>query len=313
MCLFISSSKYMKHRITYVFLLTALVAVILYFTRDEMDTEEIKKHRHWIAKTRDTDTYPIVFGGDSRVFRGLSPEHFAAEFDGIKAINYAYWANGYGKEYLKGIESKVDTSADLQIIVLGVTPHSLTPKTAKSAHYQWEKSRSKEAVLQTLYLSKVQEVFAPYGALEAWEKITGKSKPNNYRITYHPNGWVESYWIVPDTSHSARFYKDLFTGDRVSQEVIDGLLEYVSRWTSKGIYVVGYRPPTSFTIRGYEHERGGFKEDEFVEQFRKAGGIWIDVPPEDYETFDGSHLEHHSAMRLATDLARQLKDQCEDL
>ncbi len=298
----------LKHRIPYVFIVATLVTFILFLTRDAMDTEEIKKNRYWVIKTRDTETYPIVFGGDSRVFRGLSPEHFSAEFDGLEAMNYAYWANGYGKGYLEGLDGKIDSSSEIQMIVLGITPHSLTPKTAKSAHYHWELSRSKEHVLQTIYLSKVQEIFAPYGAIEMWEKITGKSEPNNYRITYHSNGWIESYWMVPDTSHSARFYKDLFTDDMVSQEVISGLLNYVERWTSRGIHVVGYRPPTSHTIRMYEHERGGFVEADFVEQFRNAGGIWIPVSPDDYQTFDGSHLEHQSAMRLASDLARQIHE-----
>jgi len=299
----------LKRRILYVFLMAALLAVPFYYLRDEMDTEEIKKHRHWIAKTRSTETYPIVFGGDSRVFRGLSPDHFSAEFDGIKSLNYAYWANGYGKNYLQGIEEKVDSSSEFRMIVLGLTPHSLTRKTARSEHYQWEKKRSREHVLQSLYLSKLQEIFAPYQAIDLTERISGKSKPNNYRITYHSNGWVESYWIKPDTSHSARFYKDLFTDDLVSQDVIDGLLEFVSRWRSEGIHVFAYRPPTSHTIRGYEHERGGFVESDFVKQFTDAGGIWIPVSPDDYQTFDGSHLEHQSAIRLSQDLARIIKEE----
>ena len=300
-----------KRRILYVFFVAALLAVPIYLARDEMDTEEIKKHRHWVIKTRNTETFPIVFGGDSRVFRGLSPEQFSAEFDNLPAFNYAYWANGYGKNYLRGIESKIDTAADLRIIVLGLTPHSLTKKTARSAHYHWELKRSKETVLQTIHFSRIQELFAPYGAIDLFEKVTGKSKPNNYRITYHPNGWVESYWIKQDTSHSARFYKNLFKDDPVSEEVIDGLLEFVERWTAEGIHVVAYRPPTSHTIRQYEHERGGFREQEFVDQFTGAGGIWIDISPDDYQTFDGSHLEHNSARRLATDLAREVRSRIE--
>ncbi|MEN8158265.1 MAG: hypothetical protein ABFS10_15035, partial [Bacteroidota bacterium] len=269
-----------KRRIPYVFVIAALLAIPFFYLRDEMDTEEIKKHRHWIAKTRNSETYAIVFGGDSRVFRGISPEHFTAEFSGWEAFNYAYWANGYGKDYLEGIESKIDTASELRMIVLGVTPHSLTRKTARSAHYHWEKSRSKEHVLQSLYLSKVQEIFAPYDAIELQEKLTGKSKPNNYRITYHENGWVESYWIVPDTSQASRSYKNLFTDDPVSEEVIAGLLDFVERWRAMGIYVVGFRPPTSHTIRQYEHERGGFSEAGFVEQFTGAGGIWIPISPD---------------------------------
>jgi hypothetical protein len=296
-----------RHRIPYVLLFAALLTIPIYATRDEMDTEEIKRDRHWVIKTRNTDTYPVVFGGDSRVFRGISPADFSAEFEGIESYNYAFWANGYGKVYLEGLEKKIDTTADLQMIVLGLTPHSLTEKTAESVHYLWEFTRAKEHVLQTIYLSRLQEVFAPYRIRDLYKRMLGKSKPNNYRITYHSNGWVESYWIVPDTSHSARFYKDLFEGDPVSEEVIRGLLEYVERWTGNGIHVAAFRPPTSHTIRNYEHERGGFCEEEFVQRFKDAGGIWIDVDPDAYQTFDGSHLDHESARRISADLGRQLK------
>jgi hypothetical protein len=297
-----------KHRIIYVILITGLLAVPFYLFRDEMDTEEIKKNRYWVIKTRNTETYPVVFGGDSRVFRGISPEDFSSEFGGIESYNFAYWANGYGKDYLEGLERKIDTSAEVQMIILGLTPHSLTEKTAESPHYHWELIRAKRSAVETIYFSTIQEIFAPYRINDLLKRILGKSKPDNYRITYHPNGWVESYWIVPDTSHSARFYKDLFEGDPVSEEVIRNLLEFVERWTRHGIHVVAFRPPTSHTIRHYEHERGGFNEAEFVQRFRDAGGIWIDIDPDDYQTFDGSHLEHQSARRISADLGRQLRE-----
>lgn len=299
----------LRHRIPYVFLVAALLAAIIYSVRDEMDTEEIKKNRYWVIKTRSTERYPVVFGGDSRVFRGISPEDFSAGFGGIQSYNYAYWANGYGRDYLKGLENKIDTSSEVKLIILGLTPHSLTEKTAQSPHYHWELSRAKENVMQTIYFSTIQEIFAPYKVNELLKRITGKSKPSNYRITYHPNGWVESYWIVPDTSYSARFYKDLFEGDPVSDEVISGLLEFVRKWTAMGIHVAAFRPPTSHTLRYYEQERGGFSEEEFVKRFKEAGGIWIDVDPDRYQTFDGSHLDHNSARRLSADLGRELKKQ----
>ena len=288
--------------------MAALLATLIYAFRDEMDTEEIKKNRHWVVKTRNTETYPVIFGGDSRVFRGISPDDFSAEFGGIESYNFAYWANGYGRSYLEGLEDKIDTTADVQVIILGLTPHSLTKKTAESPHYHWELTRAKRSAIETIYFSTIQQIFAPYRINDLVKRILGKSSPNNYRITYHPNGWVESYWIVPDTSHSARFYKDLFEGDPVTEEVISGLLEYVERWTRKGIHVAAFRPPTSHTIRQYEHERGGFNEEEFVQRFKDAGGIWIDIDPDAYQTFDGSHLDHQSARQISADLGRQLRE-----
>jgi len=298
-----------RKRIPYIILITAILAVPFYYLRDEMDTEEIKKNRYWIAKATSKKNYPVLFGGDSRVFRGISPDDFEAEFNGFETYNYAFWSNGMGRIYLEGMERKLDTGSNLQLIVLGVSPHSLTPNAAKCDHYRYEMGRSKEQVLQNLYLSKVEKVFAPYGVLELTEKALKKSKPANYRINYHQNGWVESYWIQPDTGYSAQFYEDIFTDNRISSEVMDVLMEFVERWTRMGIHVAGFRPPTSNTIRMLEHERGGFVEEEFVERFTGAGGMWIPLENDAYKTFDGNHVEHLSAMHLSADLARMIQEQ----
>jgi len=297
-----------KRRIPYLFLLAALLSIPCYFLRDEMDTETIKKNRHWTIKTRNTRCYDIVFGGDSRVFRGISPAHFAAEMEGHSAYNYAYWANGYGKDYLEGIERRIDTASPLQMIVLGITPHSLTQKTARSPHFHYEINRARKSAVQTVYLSWLEEYFAPYGIIELSEKLLGVSKAQNKRIVYHDNGWVETWWVQPDTMNAAKSYRTLFEGDPVSEEVIKGLMEYVEKWSSRGIHVVGFRPPATFTIRQFEEELGGFSESAVRDRFMEAGGIWIDVNPEDYQTYDGSHLEHYSAMQFSADLARTIRE-----
>jgi hypothetical protein len=250
-------------------LLAALLAVPFSLLRDEMDTEEIRKDRYWVAKSHSTRHYPVLIGGDSRVFRGISPDHFQEEF-GYEAFNYAYWSNGLGRIYLQGLEEKVEMDADQKLIVLGISPHSLTPRAAKCEHYLYETGRSKEQVIQHLYLSRLQEIFAPYSALELIRKLTGKAGPSNYRIIYHPNGWVESWWLVPDTTYSTQFYEEIFTGNRVSEEVVEDLLEYVERWTAMGIRVAGFRPPTSHAIRQLELLKGGFDEADFVERFTAA-------------------------------------------
>ena len=302
-----------KERIPYLFLLTLLLSVPFYFLRDEMDTETIRKNRYWAIKTRNTQTYDIVFGGDSRTFRGISPAHFAAGLEGRRVYNYAYWANGFGTDYLEGVESKIDTTSPFQMIILGITPHSLTEKTARSPHYHFEISRARKSTVQTVFLSWLEEYFAPYGIIELSEKLTGRSGPHNKRIIYHDDGWVETWWIKPDTMNAAKSYKNLFEGDPVSDAVIADLMEYVERWTGRGIYVVGFRPPASYTIRQYEELRGGFSEPALTKRFREAGGVWLDVPPEDYRTYDGSHLEHHAAMQFSSDLARMIREKIPEL
>jgi len=297
-----------KRRIPYVILLVALLSLLIYHTRDEMDTEELRKQQYWMAKGRNTNTYPLVFGGDSRVFRGLSPRHFSSEFNDIAAYNYAYWSNGFGTDYLEGLESKVDTTAPVKMIILGLSPHSLTRKASRSAHYQDVKNRSGDRRVLSAGKNRINEVFFPFKALDLTAKLSGRAKPSNVRITYHSDGWVETYWIVPDTSHAAQFYKDIFKDNPVDAEVIENLLDFVGRWTRMGIHVVAFRPPTSHTLVTYENEDGGFKEEGFIKEFSAAGGIWIPLDTDAYQTYDGSHLEHHSAIRLSTDLARRIRE-----
>ena len=297
-----------KRRIPYVILLVALLSLLIFRTRDEMDTEELRKQQYWMAKGRNTNTYPIVFGGDSRVFRGLSPRHFSSEFMDIAAYNFAYWSNGFGKKYLEGLEAKVDSGAETKIIVLGLSPHSLTGKAARSAHYFDVIRRSGEKGFFSAGLTRINEVFFPFNALDLTTKMTGQAKSSNVQITYHSDGWVETYWIVPDTSHAAQFYKDIFKDNPVDEEVIEGLLDFVRRWTRMGIHVVAFRPPTSHTLVKYENEDGGFMEETFIKEFTAAGGIWIPMDIDAYQTYDGSHLEHHSAIRLSADLARRIRE-----
>jgi hypothetical protein len=297
-----------KRRIPYVILVVALLSLLIYGSREKMDTESLRNRKYWIAKGRNSNTYPIVFGGDSRVFRGLSPKHFSSEFNGIAAYNYAYWSNGYGKDYLEGLEAKVDSGADTRIIILGLSPHSLTRKAARSYHYLEVIKSSGENGLIWTGINRINEVFTPFKALDLTAKIIGQAKPPNTRITYHSDGWVETYWIVPDTSHATDFYKDIFKDNPVDEEVIEGLLDFVGRWTRMGIHVVAFRPPTSYTLVQYEKEDGSFMEETFIKEFTAAGGIWIPMDIDAYQTYDGSHLDHHSAIRLSEDLARRIRE-----
>lgn len=298
-----------KRRIPYVIILAAMLSLLIYHSRDEMDTEELRKQQYWMAKGRNTSRYPIVFAGDSRVFRGISPEHFSAGFIDLPAYNYAFWSNGYGKEYLEGLEVKVDTGADMKMIILGISPHSLTRKAAQCHHFIDVMRQSGEKVIISAGMNRIKEVFTPFRALDLMAKVSGNAKPSNARITYHPDGWVETYWIVPDTSHAAQFYKDIFVDNPVDAKVIEGLLDFVRRWTEMGIHVVAFRPPVSHKLVEYENIDGGFVEAAFVEKFTAAGGLWLPLDKDAYQTYDGSHLEHHSAMRLSRDLARQIREE----
>ena len=51
----------------------------------------------------------------------------------------------------------------------------------------------------------------------------------------------------------------------------------------------------------------GFREAEFIQEFRNAGGIWLSFNLDDYVSYDGSHLDADSAKKLSRDLAEKIR------
>lgn len=76
-------------------------------------------------------------------------------------------------------------------------------------------------------------------------------------------------------------------------------------WTEQGIAVYGLRMPTgSFLVR--KDERSGFRTASIAESFEEAGGIWVERREGEYRTYDGSHPDAQSAMRLSRSVAKEM-------
>jgi len=91
------------------------------------------------------------------------------------------------------------------------------------------------------------------------------------------------------------------------EQNIKNVLKFTRDWTAKEIRVYGFLPPTCKQMYELENEISGFDQEDFVEQFVQAGGIWLKVDPCGYFSFDGSHLSEDSAIRFSNDLARLIK------
>jgi hypothetical protein len=70
--------------------------------------------------------------------------------------------------------------------------------------------------------------------------------------------------------------------------------------------VFGYIPPSSVNMEELERQYSDFDDFEFVNGFIEAGGKWISFE-EIYSSFDGSHLDSKSAIKLSYDIAKTIK------
>ncbi len=288
----------LKHRfsITLVSAVAAVAAVALVRPRTMIDTGQ-PPEEYWAEKVRWRGIADLVIAGDSRTYKSLSPGEMKKALPGRRIYNFGFSAAAYTDEYLQAVEDVLDPASRAKTILLGVTGSSLTPRAANANGFIEE--RKPKAEKKQTFLSD-DERFAPVRLKNLPSLLFSSSRwSRTFYNEYHPDGWIAA-WTVPEMPDEAlTVYRDVFHNNRISPEAEERLLRRVAQWRARGIRVLGFRPPISSAMVKLERDLGGFDEREFVPRFERAGGIWIDVPVDRFESYDGSHLRRDAAVRFS--------------
>lgn len=271
------------------------------------DKEKYLGARFWAQKTFAPAAYDIVIMGDSRVYRGLSPESMKTQLPGLKILNFAYSNGGLNPELFEMAEKKISQKSRVKLIILGVSPNCITGYTQKNEQFRQEKNRSREDILERLYLNGMLYYFSATTPEAIRDQLKKKSTDSYYLNEYHANGYVASEKFPTDTLEAIPSYISDFTNYKVEERYVGKLIEQVNEWTIRGIQVVGFRPPVSAPLRALEDTMGLFNEAALSARFTEAGGHWINFNPNRYQTYDGSHLNKASAVKLSEDLAKEIR------
>ncbi|MDY0092634.1 MAG: hypothetical protein RBT80_08020 [Candidatus Vecturithrix sp.] len=281
------------------------------FTQNSLDAEVF-----WILKTFAKPKFDMILMGDSRVYRGLSPEAMNTILPGYQILNFGYAAGGLNTTIYKEAEFKFDPKSNKKTIVLGVTPMSLLPGSEKNSDFEDKKSNSREYVFMIKNFSSFITFFNPFNFEELlppqlkkfMQTLLKKPYSGNYYQIYHKNGWVASWRVPEDPQQYLVSFQQVFSHNKVSDKLIQDLLQQTIKWRQQGIQVFGFRPPSSKAMEELENELSGFDEATFSQQFKTAGGIWFSFPTEKYHSYDASHLHKDSAIQLSLDLAQRIKE-----
>ena len=295
-------------------ILIGLTAFISYDKRDPSRQSSAVEDRFWVLKTHLLRTeYNMVIVGDSRVYRGFSPRAMNSVLPGYRIINIGFKSGGLSRLMLKKAESLLNPEAKTRIVILGVTPHSLTPVAEKNEHYFSIKKWSRLEALEKVYLVRLRTLFMPVSRDELVNLLTLRKESDHARLhqVFEDDGWVASWFEVPQPEAALAEYKRGFRSNQVHPDLCEDLFQIVQEWKSEGIQAFGLRPPTTRAMVALENSISGFNETQFVEGFRKAGGIWLTFNPDDYFSYDGSHLEPESARKISRDLAEKIRSYLE--
>ncbi len=244
-----------------------------------------------------------VIGGDSRVQRGICPSVMSPTLQARRLVNLAYPHAALTAAYLQRLEDALDPCSTRRLIVLGVTPTSLTPTACRLSEFA---AATRAATLDRCR-RPVQWFFEPYGLEAFWRLLT--AQPRQGASYFSPDGWRGAVTILSAREQEVARLRDRQAAgniEPVTRDLFDTLLLFVKRWSQAGIRVYGFRPPTDSATTDAENELYRFDQATFVSSFQSAGGVWIDLPKDAYATYDGSHVDGAVAVKLSADLARHI-------
>jgi hypothetical protein len=216
----------------------------------------------------------------------------------LRILNYGFSSAAFSEDYLEAAEQVLDPHGARRTIVLGITPHSLTPNALRDNGFREAKRELERETIVSRHSRALRSFFKPVHPRAMLGAILGRREHGGYYQDFRPDGWVSSTCVPEDPTAAIDAYERAFAGNRVSEDLVSNVLQAVARWRRSGIEVYGFRVPGSRGLLAVERELSGFDEQDFVRRFTRAGGAWIAVGQTSYHTYDGTHLHSNEAACL---------------
>ena len=284
--------------------ITIALSVLLIICIKLLLPEPIKNieliNEFWIKKTHQKTKKNIVVGGDSRIYRGISIDKLEESLSqNLIGVNLGYSSVGFSAEYLDFMLSRLDLDSKTKILILGITPHSLTENAAKNEAFHQYYDVGWEDKYKALYISKYIKHLAPYKPWEVFQYIGKGENEEGYFENFTSNGWVSSYKIPADTMEAIVSYTKTLTANKISPDVINKLLLKIEEYKKSGITIIGFRVPSTNQMEELEESLSSFDEEHLKTEFERIGAYWFDFKNSDFTSYDGSHLHYLSAEKLS--------------
>lgn len=289
----------------FLMLFFAVVGISLIgYIRPEPISSLIQKEKFWATKVHSDKSYDIIISGDSRVYRGIDPSSISKALNGISVLNFGFSSGGHNQFIFNEIEKRLNEKTEQKIIILSLTPFSLTNKAQDNAHFLQEHERDPNEVLLRRYVNPALSFFDP---IMPTDVIHAKGSNYGYYESFRRDGWVESRKIPYNNKAALKSYQKNFKNNRIDNDVVRIVLSQVKRWTDQGINVFALRMPTTEEMETLENELSGYSEETLKKRFEKAGGRWINYENRyGYPSYDGSHLDGNAAKLFSANLGSEL-------
>ena len=271
-----------------------------------MVSSGLAENEFWTRKILQKAGYDVVLIGDSRTYFDLSPAEMKRIMIVDRIYNFGVKYGGLTREYLEAGAALLDPQSPRKIIVLGITPHSLTVKTARSNGFIDLKKQDFVDRMINLRLSPFMAFLGPLSLRDIIYKLLGKPYSSIFYVSFFPDGWAAGRKVPPTLEGMLAIYQNYYKDNPLEPKTMAAVMSMTAQWKSQGIRVFGFRPPTPPQMAALEYRLSGFEQEKFVKDFEAAGGVWLSFDPSRYSSYDGSHLDRDSAREFSRDLARAM-------
>lgn len=294
-----------RHRIAFTSIAALALIAATALRRGPSDPNLRNLSQFWSNKMTWQGAADCVIAGDSRAGQGLVPATLSEQLGGVRVLNFAFDSGGYSEEYLRAIDDVLDEASPSPLIVLALTPYSLTPGAIRLNEF--EHQRHLAASPLKVALSDSLDRLQPMRVDLVGEELLGRrtSGPAQDRV-WHSDGWVQVKREGGNERMYEKHYHESFAGNRVDPDIVANVARHTADWTRRGVRVAVFRAPISAPIRAIEDACSGFDEPAIRETLVTAGARWLEPTGIPYLTYDGSHLGGREAMRLTVNLGLQL-------
>ena len=286
----------------------AVILIIAIGSRRPKRILGMHQSKYWATKISWNNYSDAVITGDSRILNGISPSAMKETLKGWCIVNYGFAFKLYDTEYLDSLDDILKINSDKKTIILGITPHSLTEDPKTLGQFSSLKSLSKFDIFIDMHFAPFFSFFEYMNFNDFVNGMFPSTEKTQKIKEFFDDGWLAYSRKPPGEKKELETFKKIYERCQVSPNMIDNMAEYISNWTKSGIRVYGFLVPTCQEMYDLENEFSGLNLPEFKNQFQSAGGIWIEIDPAAYDSFDGSHLQRESAVDLSRTLALKINE-----
>jgi hypothetical protein len=278
----------------------------------EVVHDGVHPKRFWAEKATIRGSVHVALVGDSRVYHGLAPSEMGAVLRDAgwgdpNVVNLGFSGVCLCGPYLPYVDRALDPKARRRVVVLGVTPHALTPHAQKDNGYLAEARRTRSEVLERMVLAPALDYLEPISVDAFLGGGARHVRPadSRYHETFHADGWVGATLTPAEPKFALTEYRAVFESTKVDERIVAEVVEQVARWVHGGTDVVVLRPPVDPELLELENRASGFDEAAFRARVTGAGARFLSLE-DTYSTYDGSHLDEASARKLSRHVAARL-------